>query len=94
MLNNQLKPLGWAAGLLAATVLLTACPGKKTTTETADAGTSTDTPLRKAPAFNADSAYQFTAKQVSFGPRVPNSPAATNCGDWLVAKFRSLGLQV
>lgn len=97
MLNNQLKPLGWAAGLLAATVLLTACPDKKPA-ETADAGdagtTATDTPLRKAPVFSADSAYQYTAKQVSFGPRVPNSTAAKNCGDWIIGKFRGLGLQV
>jgi hypothetical protein len=95
MLNNQLKPLGWAAGLLAATVLLTACPDKNpsATTETAGAATQEEA-LRKAPAFSADSAYQFTAKQVSFGPRVPNSPAHVKCGDWLVGKFRALGLQV
>ena len=27
----------------------------------------------QAPPFNADSAYAFVAKQVAFGPRVPNT---------------------
>lgn len=37
------------------------------------------------PAFNADSAYAYIEKQVSFGPRVPNTEAHRKCGDWLVA---------
>ena len=36
-----------------------------------------------APTFNADSAYAFVAKQVAFGPRVPNTPSHVACGDWL-----------
>ena len=35
------------------------------------------------PPFNADSAYHFVAKQVSFGPRVPNTEAHRNAGNWL-----------
>ncbi|WP_254244802.1 M28 family peptidase [Hymenobacter sp. BRD67] len=46
------------------------------------------------PAFNADSAYAYTAKQVAFGPRVPNKPAHTACGKYLVAKLKSFGLAV
>jgi len=76
---------------LAGLFLLTACPDKKKV-ETADA--PAETPLPKAPVFNADSAYAFTAKQVSFGPRVPNSKAHVACGDYLVAKFKSWGLTV
>lgn len=41
-----------------------------------------------APAFNADSAYYFVEKQVSFGPRVTNSEAHKKCGDWMVAQFK------
>ncbi|RZK91809.1 MAG: M28 family peptidase, partial [Hymenobacter sp.] len=48
----------------------------------------------KAPAFTADSAYAFTAKQVAFGPRVPNKPAHVACGDYLVAKLKGFGLTV
>jgi hypothetical protein len=88
----RLRQLWRPATLLAASVLLTACPDKnKTATETE---TTAEQPLRKAPVFNADSAYQYTAKQVSFGPRVPNSKAHTQTGDWIVGKFKEMGLQV
>ncbi len=36
------------------------------------------------PAFNEDSAYQYVAKQVDFGPRVPNSTGHQECKDWLI----------
>lgn len=35
------------------------------------------------PDFNADSAYSYLAKQVAFGPRVPNMGSHINCGQWL-----------
>lgn len=38
--------------------------------------------------FNADSAYYFIEKQVSFGPRVCNSDAHTACGKYLVSEFK------
>ncbi len=41
-----------------------------------------------SPAFNADSAYYFVDKQVSFGPRVTNSPEHQKCGDWLVKELK------
>jgi len=41
-----------------------------------------------APDFNADSAYAYVAKQVSFGPRVPNTPAHVACGNWLDSMLR------
>ncbi|GAA4350536.1 M28 family peptidase [Hymenobacter saemangeumensis] len=76
---------------LAGLFLLTACPDKKNV-ETAD--TPVEAPLPKAPVFNADSAYAFTAKQVAFGPRVPNTKAHQACGDYLVARFKGWGLKV
>lgn len=39
------------------------------------------------PNFNADSAYQFVAQQLSFGPRVPESEAHTKCAKWLTNKL-------
>lgn len=39
------------------------------------------------PHFNADSAYSYVAKQVSFGPRVPGTPAHAACAKWLIHKF-------
>ena len=43
----------------------------------------------KGPNFNADSAYSFIEKQVSFGPRIPNTANHIACGDWLVKKLNS-----
>ena len=40
------------------------------------------------PSFNADSAYIYTERQVLFGPRIPNSTAHDNCGDYLVTQLR------
>lgn len=44
--------------------------------------------------FNADSAYSYVAKQVSFGPRVPNTEAHRKTGDWLVSELNSHGFKV
>ncbi|RZL09679.1 MAG: M28 family peptidase [Hymenobacter sp.] len=78
--------------LAAATFLLTACPSEKPA-ETTGQPSASAAPT-KAPAFTADSAYAFTAKQVAFGPRVPNTPAHVACGNYLVAKLKSFGLTV
>ena len=84
-------PLAALVGLL----VLTGCPDKSKTTETADTSTPAEAPkLPKAPVFNADSAYAFTAKQVAFGPRVPNSKAHVACGDWIMRKMKGFGLKV
>lgn len=46
------------------------------------------------PTFHADSAYHYTAEQVAFGPRVPNSEAHRACGDWLESELERFGAQV
>jgi Zn-dependent M28 family amino/carboxypeptidase len=38
--------------------------------------------------FNADSAYAYVSKQMSFGPRVPNSKEHKACGDYLIAGLK------
>lgn len=48
----------------------------------------------KAPTFEADSAYAYVANQVSFGPRVPNSKAHKQCGDYLAAELTRFGAQL
>lgn len=40
------------------------------------------------PQFNADSAFAFVAKQVSFGPRVPGTEAHKACAEWLTSKMK------
>lgn len=41
----------------------------------------------EVPSFNADSAYNFIAKQVAFGPRVPNTQAHKNCANYFINKL-------
>jgi Zn-dependent M28 family amino/carboxypeptidase len=43
----------------------------------------------QVPEFNADSAYYFVDKQVSFGPRVSGMTSHTNCAKWLVDKMKA-----
>lgn len=52
------------------------------------------TPAVAAPLFDADSAYAFVSRQVSFGPRVPGSKAHDACGDWMVATLKRYGATV
>jgi Zn-dependent M28 family amino/carboxypeptidase len=42
----------------------------------------------KVPDFNADSAYNYVAKQLSFGPRVPGSEAHKACALWMEKTLR------
>ncbi|UOQ72619.1 M28 family peptidase [Hymenobacter cellulosilyticus] len=88
MKNNR---IGWAL-TVAAGMLLASCGTDKKETTTTAAPEVAKGPA--APAFNADSAYAFTAKQVAFGPRVPNTKAHVATGDWLVQEFKSYGLTV
>lgn len=48
----------------------------------------------RALTFDADSAYHFVEKQVSFGPRIPNTPEHTACGDYLTFKLKEYGAVV
>lgn len=41
------------------------------------------------PQFNQDSAYKYVAKQVAFGPRVPNTEAHRECAIYLENKMKS-----
>jgi glutaminyl-peptide cyclotransferase len=46
------------------------------------------------PAFNADSAYAFIQKQVEFGPRVPNTAAHKQAGDFFVRQLEDYGASI
>jgi Zn-dependent M28 family amino/carboxypeptidase len=55
---------------------------KNTTTEQPD-----KTKKVQVPEFNADSAYYFVDKQVSFGPRVSGMESHEKCANWIVNKL-------
>lgn len=69
--------------LVISVLLLASCGDKQ------PQGTTTEKPKKTVviPSFNADSAYQFVAKQTSFGPRVPETQAHADCAEWLAAKL-------
>ena len=48
----------------------------------------------KAPEFNADSAYAYIQAQADFGPRVPNTQAHRDCGDYLAKQLEAFGAKV
>lgn len=71
---------------------IAACKEKPSQTDTAQ---TTDQPaMVSAPAFNADSAYAYVDRQVAFGPRVPNTPAHVQTGNYLVTQLKRFGCTV
>ncbi len=75
--------------LIPVLMLLAFVSCNKTTQSTAKTGKSV-----QVPAFSADSAYSYIEKQVSFGPRVPNSSGHEACGNWLEQKLSDFGAEV
>lgn len=64
-------------------VILYSCQGDRQKTEPV----TTEKALTPA-TFNSDSAYAFVNRQVSFGPRVPNTEAHRRCAAYLEASLR------
>ena len=61
--------------LLLFSMTLFACGQKGTSETTVPVTEVKKAPATTAPLFDADSAYAYVEKQVSFGYRVPNTPA-------------------
>jgi len=51
-------------------------------------------PMQACPTFNAENAYASIVTQCDFGPRVSGTKASVECGNWIVAQFQALGLEV
>lgn len=79
------------AFLLLIAILITSCKPDSSTTNTVE---NTSKKTYPVPKFERDSAYKFVAKQVSFGPRLPNTDGHKACKEWLVASLRSFGAKV
>ena len=76
--------------LLLLSVALTGCKNQNQVS----AGQDTDTIAVTQVQFDADSAYASVVAQCDFGPRVPGSAAHDRCGDYIVSRFKALGLTV
>jgi len=74
-------------------VILLSC-GSKEADKPVTSKQVTNNTSSTTPDFNADSAYTYVANQVNFGPRVPNTKAHKQCGDYLVAELKRFGAQV
>lgn len=79
--------------LLWVCLLFTAC-GSSKNKQSADEAEESRTQQVNVPAFSADSAYTYIARQVAFGPRVPNSDAHRKCGDYLARQLEAFGAKV
>lgn len=88
-LVNMYKILSIAAGFA---LFMLACKQPAKTNQQEDANNAQQATVSniKVPAFNVDSAYMYTEKQVSFGPRIPNTPAQKKCADWLIEQLKPL----
>lgn len=59
------------------------------TQESEKQDSATARPKVAVPVFDADSAYESVRVQLSFGPRVPNTPAHEKCADYLAGKLKT-----
>lgn len=77
-------------------LILASCGGKKKPQPPVNnhPPVNNTTTFAAAPVFNADSAYAFVEKQLSFGPRVPNSEGHKKCGDYLISQLKTYGAEV
>ena len=73
------------AVLMLIALFLNSCGDRNTTKSTATQSSIKKQvkPAIKTPELNADSAYYFVEKQLSFGPRVPGTESHELCARWL-----------
>jgi hypothetical protein len=74
------------ATVLCLLLLLAACHNQ--TNNPSEKKQSRPKPNISVPSFNADIAYSYVAKQVSYGPRVPGTPAQKACADWMESELK------
>lgn len=87
---RSLRLLMWSFGLLA----LAGCSEKEPPRRIPPKARPAEQPLVQTPDFSGDSAYAYVAKQVAFGPRVPNTEGHRACADWLAATLEGHGADV
>lgn len=76
-------------------LLLSAASCGKTNNKQSNSNNETEMKQSLPPSpFSADNAYEHIAKQVSFGPRVPNSEGHKATAEYIIHQMEQLGLQV
>ena len=78
--------------------LFLSCCGQKGATRSNEASVESAISLGEgasaAPSFDADSAYTYVARQVAFGPRVPNTEAHKSCAAFLISELERHGAEM
>jgi len=76
-------------------LFLSCCGQRSAIKDTAMATISTNVTVKsETPVFDADSAYTAVARQVAFGPRVPNTQAHKDCADYLASELERHGAKL
>ncbi len=87
MLKKKITPTGvriLLPAIFLIAFLMTSCGGSGNKKTSQNAGKkNVAAPAVKVPDFNADSAYAYVARQIAFGPRVPETKAHARCAAWL-----------
>ncbi|MDO4511099.1 MAG: M28 family peptidase [Bacteroidales bacterium] len=73
--------------IMAAVAMATSCGSGNASSASAETSGEASAPVA-AVDFNADSAFAFVKAQCDFGPRVPETPAHKQCGEWIEAQLR------
>jgi glutaminyl-peptide cyclotransferase len=73
--------------LIAVSFTFTACRNSNSSSSIVD--TTSQVLKVHVPSFDADSTYDWIAKQVSFGPRIPGTPAQDKCANWIISKLKN-----
>ncbi len=72
-------------------LLITACGGQKKPSSTLSTEKSK---ITQKITFDANKAFEYTQKQVEFGPRVPGTPAHKKCAEYMVTSLEDFGAKV
>ncbi|MCB0428745.1 MAG: M28 family peptidase [Flavobacteriales bacterium] len=80
--------------MLTSLVIACGCGGQKESDKDQKAEADAAWNQVTVPVFNADSAYDWVARQVAFGPRVPNSTSHDSCAHFLETTLARLGCDV
>lgn len=79
--------------ILLAGLLFCACKKNSDTQQSTTNNQPTTTELKPSP-FNAENAFSYIQKQISFGPRVPNTPEHKACAQWIISTLEQFGAKV
>jgi glutaminyl-peptide cyclotransferase len=78
-----------SAAAVMSLLALGGCKNKEEEKKATTAETTQSVPV-KAPAFDADTAYNYVSRQAAFGPRVPGTAAQTECAKWMESRLKEV----